>query len=169
MIFQGEFVGIALGSNMGDRQSLLRQAVKAIIDQRVLTSVNTSSVYETVAVGEHAGGMFLNAVVTGWSPHSPRELLAGCMRIEKSLGRDRDQEGEGGPRTIDLDLLFVGKHLVNEPGLQLPHPRMFGRQFVLKPLSELAGDLILPTQKMSVHSLVESLDQTAIGRCIGPV
>ncbi len=166
---RGELVGIALGSNLGDRLATLRAAARAIAEQGLLTDLSRSGVFETAAVGERAGGMFLNAVVVGRSGRPPREILDGCMRIERSLGRDRAREGEGGPRTIDLDLLFVGSRIVDEPGLQVPHPRMFGRRFVLQPLAEVAGNEILPTRKESVHSLLASLDPTAIARRVGPL
>ena len=162
-----KLAAIALGSNMGDRNSLLRQALRAIIHQGVLTHVRASSVYETIAVGERAGGHFLNAVITGSCSLTPQELLAACMRIEQSLGRNRVLEGQGGPRTIDLDVLFFGQREVREPGLILPHPRMFSRLFVLQPLAEIAGDLVLPTQKESVHFLLASLDRLAMGSCVG--
>lgn len=164
---QTELAAIALGSNMGDRHSLLRQALRAVVDQGVLTHVRASSVYETIAVGERAGGHFLNAVITGNCSLTPQELLAACMRIEQSFGRNRAVEGQGGPRTIDLDVLFFGQREVREPGLILPHPRMFSRLFVLQPLAEIAGDLILPTQKDSVHFLLASLDRSAMGSCVG--
>jgi len=162
-----KLAAIALGSNMGDRNRLLCQALRAIIQQGVLTQVRASSVYETIAVGERAGGHFLNAVITGSCSLTPQELLAACMRIEQSLGRNRAVEGQGGPRTIDLDVLFFGQREVREPGLILPHPRMFSRLFVLQPLAEIAGDLVLPTQKESVHFLLASLDRSAMGSCVG--
>ena len=162
-----EFVAIALGSNMGDRMELLRRALRAIIDQGVLTNVRASNVYETIAVGERAGGHFLNAVVAGRCTLAPHDVLAACMRVEQSLGRNRALEGQGGPRTIDLDVLFCGRHEVSEPGLILPHPRMFTRSFVLQPLADIAADLVLPTQKDSVHFLLASLDQRAMGTCVG--
>ncbi|MSR33817.1 MAG: 2-amino-4-hydroxy-6-hydroxymethyldihydropteridine diphosphokinase [Phycisphaerales bacterium] len=162
-----ELVAIALGSNMGDRHGLLRQALRAIIDQGVLTNVRASSVYETIAVGERAGGQFLNAVITGSCALTPRQLLDACMGIEQSLGRNRAVEGQGGPRTIDLDVLFFGRREVREPDLILPHPRMFSRIFVLQPLADIAGDLVLPSQKESVHFLLAWLDRTAMGSCVG--
>ncbi len=162
-----EFVAIALGSNMGDRMELLRRALRAIIDQGVLTNVRASNVYETIAVGERAGGHFLNAVVAGRCTLAPHDVLAACMRVEQSLGRNRALEGQGGPRTIDLDVLFCGRHEVSEPGLILPHPRMFTRSFVLQPLADIAADLVLPTQIDSVHFLLASLDQRAMGTCVG--
>ena len=162
-----EFVAIALGSNMGDRMELLRRALRAIIDQGVLTDIRASKVYETIAVGERAGGHFLNAVVAGRCTLAPQDVLAACMRVEQSLGRNRALEGQGGPRTIDLDVLFYGRREVRESGLILPHPRMFTRVFVLQPLADIAGDLVLPTQKDSVHFLLASLDQRAVGTCVG--
>jgi len=162
-----EFVAIALGSNMGNRMELLRRSLRAIIDQGVLTNVRASNVYETIAVGERAGGHFLNAVVAGRCTLAPHDVLAACMRVEQSLGRNRAREGQGGPRTIDLDVLFCGRHEVSEPGLILPHPRMFTRSFVLQPLADIAADLVLPTQKDSVHFLLASLDQRAMGTCVG--
>lgn len=164
-----ECVGIALGSNVGDRQETLRQALRQIIDQHVLTDIRASSMYETEAVGEGAGGKFINAAVTGFCALAPRDLLEACMRIESALGRNRALEGQGGPRSIDIDVLFFGDIQLREPGLIVPHPRMFSRRFVLRPLADIAGDFILPTQKESVHFLLASLPKAAGEICVGPL
>lgn len=164
-----ECVGIALGSNIGDRQQTLRQALRQIMDQQVLTDIRASSMYETEAVGEGAGGKFINAAVTGFCALAPRDLLDACMRIECALGRNRALEGQGGPRSIDIDMLFFGDIQLREPGLIVPHPRMFSRRFVLRPLADIAGDFILPTQKESVHFLLASLPQAAGEICVGPL
>ncbi len=169
MIEPAELAAIALGSNMGDRMYFLRHGLRAFMDQGVLTQVRASAVYETLAVGAGAGGDFLNAVVMGRCALNPHNLLAACMRIEQSLGRDRTLKGHGGPRTIDLDVLFFGQRQVCEPDFVLPHPRMFSRLFVLQPLADIAGDFILPTQTESVQFLLASLDRTAMGRCVGPL
>jgi 2-amino-4-hydroxy-6-hydroxymethyldihydropteridine diphosphokinase len=127
---------LALGSNLGDRERNLRQAVGALPDL-----VAASPVYETEPVGGPEGqAPFLNAVVELETERTPHELLALCQSLEEAARRIRLERW--GPRTLDVDVLLVGELTVDEPDLQVPHPRMWSRGFVLIPLHDLAPDLV---------------------------
>ena len=123
---------LALGSNLGDRERYLRDALNAI-DERV----DQSSVWETDPVGGPDGqGAFLNMVVALETDKSPRELLELAQSLERAAGRVREEHW--GPRTLDVDVLFVGDLVVNEPDLVVPHPLWDQRAFVVEPLREVA-------------------------------
>ena len=127
---------LGLGSNLGDREGILRRAVAALPDV-----VAVSPLYETEPVGGPPGqAAYLNAVVQLSSERSPRELLEVANRIEAEAGRVRAERH--GPRTLDVDVLWVDGVTVDEPDLVVPHPRMFERRFVLAPLADLAPDLV---------------------------
>ena len=126
---------LGLGSNLGDRRDHLRAAVASLPDV-----VAVSDVYETDPVGGPEQGRFLNLVVELDTDLDPHALLGVCHRIESAAGRVRDVRW--GPRTLDVDILWIDGVELDEPDLQVPHPRMFERRFVLVPLSELAPDLL---------------------------
>lgn len=127
---------LGLGSNLGDRRSILRQAVDAMPDV-----VAVSPVYETAPVGGPAGQPpYLNLVVAMDTEASPRQLLELAGQLEEAAGRERAERW--GPRTLDVDVLLVGDLVVDEPDLQVPHPRMWERAFVLVPLSDLDPGLV---------------------------
>ena len=127
---------LGLGSNLGDRRRRLREAVAALPDV-----VATSPVYETAPVGGPAGqGPYLNAVVELDTDLTPRQLLDVGRRLEDAAGRVRAERW--GARTLDVDVLLVDDLRVEEPDLQVPHPRMWERPFVLIPLADLAPDLV---------------------------
>lgn len=127
---------LALGSNLGDRAGYLRAAVAAMPDL-----VAQSPVYETEPVGGPDNqGPYLNMVVRLETQRSARELLALCVQLERAAGRERIVHW--GPRTLDVDVLWVDGVAVSEPDLWVPHPRMFERAFVLAPLSDVAPDLV---------------------------
>jgi len=134
-------VFVGLGSNLGDRERNLRDAVERL---RAIGAVRLSALTDTDPVGVVDQPNFLNAVAELSSELSARELLDRLLEIERELGRDRAKERRWGPRTIDLDLLLYGDEVIEEPGLTLPHPRLAERRFVLEPLHELAPDLALP-------------------------
>jgi 2-amino-4-hydroxy-6-hydroxymethyldihydropteridine diphosphokinase len=145
---------VGLGSNLGDRAANLDAAVGALTETPGIRVVRSSSVYETSPVGGPEQEDFLNAVVeieTGLKPH---ELLRVLQKIERKLGRVRDERF--GPRTIDLDLLTYSDHVVDEPDLQVPHPRMHERAFVVVPLGELDVGGKLPDGR-----LLEPVDDAA--------
>ena len=125
---------LGLGSNLGDRMGYLQGAVAAMSD-----CVAVSGVYETDPVGGPDQGRFLNVVAELDTDQSARGLLKLCRRLEASA--DRVREVRWGPRTLDVDVLWVDGETVDEADLVVPHPRMFERAYVMVPLGELAPDL----------------------------
>ena len=136
---------VALGSNLGNREAQLRWAVRSLAANPDLAIQAVSSIYETAAVGPAGQGDYLNAVLQLATDISPRALLEELLRIERAAGRVREREpARWGPRCLDLDLLLYGDLCLREPGLEVPHPRMHERAFVLEPLCELAPDRLHP-------------------------
>lgn len=127
---------LALGSNLGDRRRFLRDAVDSLPGV-----VAVSPVYETSPEGGPGGqGAYLNCVVEIETEMTPRELLGVCHRLESAADRVRAERW--GPRTLDVDILLMGDLTIDEPDLQIPHPRMWERRFVLEPLADLAPELV---------------------------
>lgn len=133
---------LGLGSNVGERLENLKGAVAALAEAPGVTVVAVSGVYRTEPVGREDQPEYLNAVVAIETGLTPSELLLLVNRIERSHGRKRDVRW--GPRTLDIDILLFGMEEVNEADLEIPHPRMSGRRFVLVPLAELAPGAVLP-------------------------
>lgn len=127
---------LALGSNLGDRAGHLRAAVAGLGDEVVATS----DVYETAPVGGPDQGPYLNAVVALHTARSAHDLLALAHQLETAAERVRIERW--GPRTLDVDVLWIDGEVVDEPDLVVPHPRMFERAFVLVPLADVAPDLV---------------------------
>ena len=132
---------LSLGSNLGDREGYLRAALGRLTTLDRVSVTRVSSVYETAPVGLTNQPPFLNLVLELRTSLTPRELLSACQEMENALGRTRDRRW--GPRTVDLDILIYGDLTCAEGDLQLPHPRMLDRQFVLVPLAEIAPALLL--------------------------
>lgn len=137
---------VALGSNLGDRAAHLEHALAALAALPSTRVVATSSVRETDPVGPPGQGPYLNAVAELRTALAPRALLAALLAVERERGRDRSREVRFGPRTLDLDLLAWGPatpggRSIDVPGLQVPHPRMHERRFVLDPLAEIAPEV----------------------------
>ena len=126
---------LGLGSNVGDRLAHLRAAVGSLSG---VTAV--SDVFETDPVGGPSQGRYLNIVVAIETELEPHALLGVCHRIESAAGRVRDVRW--GPRTLDVDILWIDGVEVDEPDLQIPHPRMWERRFVLEPLAQIAPDVL---------------------------
>ena len=158
-------VGIALGSNLGDRMANLRATLQAITDLVGNKNILVSPVYETEAVNCEPGAPeFLNAVVEIDYDGDPTELLEHMIRIEESLGRKRDHDSNVS-RKIDIDLLYADELAVDNEQLQLPHSRMHLRRFVLQPLADIRPELILPNQTKPVRELLaESKDSATVTR-----
>jgi len=146
---------LGLGTNLGDRESYLAQALKELAGLPTIETGAVSSIYETAPVGLTDQPDFLNLVVSVRTALSPRELMDALLHIENKMGRVRTVRW--GPRVIDLDLLVFGDVRVEVPGLSVPHPRLRERSFVLIPLAEIAPDLILPGEKMTIKKLAEKL------------
>ena len=150
--------GVALGANLGDRLLCLTTARRRIFALTEASSPFLSSaLYETEPVDCEAGAeKFLNAVVEIGYTGPSRRLLEELKKIESALGRP-PEHARNRSRTIDLDLLYHGACTLDEPGLQLPHPRLALRGFVLHPLAEIRSNLVLPGQAKTVRELTEEL------------
>jgi 2-amino-4-hydroxy-6-hydroxymethyldihydropteridine diphosphokinase len=136
-------VYMAFGANLGDREGTIRIALARLAEHDDIQVLRVSSLRETDPVGYDDQPRFLNGVALLATILGPRELLEVLLGVERDLGRTRHGP-RFGPRTIDLDLLLYGDEVVDEPGLEVPHPRMTERAFVLEPLAELDPDLVIP-------------------------
>jgi 2-amino-4-hydroxy-6-hydroxymethyldihydropteridine diphosphokinase len=136
------FVG--LGGNLDDPAGYIGRAVELVGAEDGVEMVAISTLRETDPVGYEDQPRFLNGVVELRTTLSARELLERLLAIERSLGRVRGEGPRFGPRSIDLDLLLHGDQIVDEPGLQVPHPRLHERRFALEPLAELDPGLEIP-------------------------
>ena len=139
----GVVVWIGLGSNMGQAADQVEQAIAALTDAPGLELTARSSLYRTAPVGNVDQPDFINAVVRASCRIGCYVLLEALQEIEKRFGRTRDGE-RFGPRSLDLDLLMYADQTVFSPQLELPHPRMHERLFVLEPLTEIEGDITVP-------------------------
>ena len=133
---------IGLGSNLGDRERTIEQAVALLRAGPGVEVVSESTLRETEPWGPVAQPRFLNCAVEVETSLEPRALLGVLLDVERRLGRVREERW--GPRTIDLDLLLYGDAALDEPGLTVPHPRLHERAFVLEPLHELDPTLVVP-------------------------
>jgi 2-amino-4-hydroxy-6-hydroxymethyldihydropteridine diphosphokinase len=149
------FVG--LGSNLGERETTLRAAVGRLrgLPQTEVRAV--SSFRDTEPIGYVDQPRFLNGAVELETALSARDLMTALLELERALGRDRTASPPQGPRTLDLDLLLYGDATLDEPGLEVPHPRLHERRFVLEPLAELDPALVVPGRG-EVQALLAKLD-----------
>lgn len=143
---------LSLGSNIGNRRQQLERAVELLSDTEGIRIVKTSSIYETAPVGGVAQDDFYNLCVTLNTSLTAQQVLAVCQSIEQQLARVR--KIHWGPRTIDLDILLVEDQVIDEPTLQVPHPYMLDRSFVLIPLNEIAPDAVHPLAQQKISELV---------------
>jgi 2-amino-4-hydroxy-6-hydroxymethyldihydropteridine diphosphokinase len=149
-------VVIGLGSNLGDRPKAIRAAVAALRADRDLSVLRVSPFYESPPAGGPPQGDYVNAAVLVATALPVRELLGRTLAVERSLGRTRPDPVPWGPRTIDLDLLWVEGESVKEPDLVVPHPRLRERVFALRPLLDLAPDAGDPDSTEAYASLPAS-------------
>lgn len=146
-------VFLSLGSNQGDRLENLRQSLKRIEGIKGIEIKKLSSIYETEPVGFKKQRDFLNMVIEISTELEPHYLLKSLQSIEKELGRERTFKG--GPRTIDIDILYYGNLILKDPMLIIPHPEIENRRFVLIPLNEIAPEFNVPGGEGSVRHLLE--------------
>jgi len=153
-------VYIALGSNVGDREANLRRAVQ-LLEHSGLAVTRLSGLYETEPVGYLDQPWFLNAALEASTALSPKELLSALRAIESRMGSSKPFPN--GPRLIDLDILLYGDSVIDTPSLQVPHPRMLQRNFVLAPLAEIAPQLCHPSWPANIaDAFAHSPDRSAI-------
>lgn len=151
MIEHRLFVG--LGSNLGDRFRNMREAVGRLGAGKDITVVAVSPLYETEPEGVTDQPMFLNGAAECRTGLEPREVLRRFHDVEVAMGRVRNERW--GPRTIDLDLLLYDDRVIAEEGLRVPHPRMHERSFVLRPMRDLAPDVVHPVEGLTIETLWE--------------
>jgi 2-amino-4-hydroxy-6-hydroxymethyldihydropteridine diphosphokinase len=158
-------VYLGLGSNLGDRAAQLAQAIAGLAAAGI-QPIRRSSFYATEPVGFAPQHWFLNAVVEAETEWMPRQLLRATQGIERSLGRRR--AARNGPRTVDIDILLYGGTVVSLPDLEIPHPRMAERRFVLVPLREIAPALRHPTLRRTIAELLAATsDRSEVRRWAG--
>ena len=144
---------LALGTNLGQRQENLQQAIKRLAPD--ITVLATSKLYETAPAYVLDQPAFLNMALKGETTLSPQNLLTYLKRIENEMGRE--QTIRYGPRIIDLDIIFYDDWILDTPDLQIPHPRLAERGFVLYPLADIAAEMIHPVLRQTVGELVAAL------------
>jgi len=159
-------VGIALGSNLGDRLRWLREAADRLkaLHEGADAEFLCSGIYETLPVdcpGDSPA--FLNAAVECTSSLLPTDILSRLQSIERDFGRPETRTFHA-PRTLDLDLLYCGDLRISLPTLELPHPRIAERFFVLRPLRDICADLVLPGQTQSIRELLDALPDAPPGK-----
>jgi 2-amino-4-hydroxy-6-hydroxymethyldihydropteridine diphosphokinase len=152
---------IALGSNLGDSLSIVKDALKILAQTPGITLKAHSSWYQTAPVGPPQPD-YLNGCALLDVQLTPQEVLETLLRIEAQFGRVREERN--GPRTIDLDLLLFDDLILDIPNLQLPHPRMRERAFVLVPLAEIAPNWVEPVSGKAIAQLVQTLDCSGVRR-----
>lgn len=151
-------VYLSLGSNIDDRISYIQQATLQLGAVEGIDIVRTSSFYETEPWNMKSDKWFVNAVLEIKTTLTPHELLEQCMRIEKLLGRKHTEGNDYKDRTIDIDILFYKKEIINEPDLIIPHKYLHLRAFTLVPLLELIPDFEHPVLHKTISQLHEDLE-----------
>ncbi len=150
-------VYFSLGSNLGDRKGTLLHALD-LMDKRIGSRKELSAFYETEPWGFESENIFLNAAVEYETTLSPRDLLQVTQEIERASGRtEKSHDGVYADRPVDIDLLLYDDLILKEQDLELPHPLMHQRDFVLLPMAEIAPNLLHPTLKKTMSSLLREL------------
>jgi len=158
-------VYLSLGSNRGDRAENIALAIAAL-RQRGVRVTQESSLYETEPLEIREQPWFLNCAIAAETEFSPQRLMEVLLEIEREMGRERLVPK--GPRLIDMDILLYGSDIVRGPGLEIPHPRMAERKFVLVPLAEIAGEANHPVAMMTIAEMLEATaDRSAVRKWPG--
>lgn len=155
-----ETVYLCLGGNVGDTRDYLKQAI-ALINNQIGKIVKTSKIYKSEPWGLQCSQWFLNQVVEVDTELAPHVVLEHCLQIETELGRTRSGNGYE-PRTIDIDIIFYGRQIIDLPQLKVPHPLMHRRNFVLRPLCDVAALFVHPVFGESVGLLAEKCTDKSV-------
>ncbi len=159
---KSEHVYISLGSNLGDRAEIITNAIQFITETKC-TLISKSPIYETAPWGMTSALWFLNQVIEITTTISPNNLMTDLLQIEKTMGRERGMGSVYTDRVIDLDILFYGKTIVNNPQLQIPHPKIPDRMFILKPFLDLNPNFTHPITSLSIKEHLDGCkDKTLI-------
>ncbi len=152
-------VAIALGSNLGDSRTLVESALKTLAYTPGMVLLRQSQFYQTAAVGPPQPD-YINACALCATDLEPHAVLRTLLQIEQTFGRVRRERW--GARLLDLDLLLYDDRVLDSPDLQIPHPRMIERAFVLVPLAEIAPDWVEPVTGQAIAYLVQQVDSTGV-------
>lgn len=151
-------VYLSLGSNKGDRIGYVQQAASLLGADEGISIVRTSAFYESEPWNMNTKNWFVNAVVEAKTKYSPQELLEVCQRIEKQLGRTSEEKKQYQDRTIDIDILFYNKDIINEDNLIIPHKYVHLRAFTLVPMMELNSDFVHPVLHKNIVEMHNDLE-----------
>ena len=149
---------LSLGSNKGDRIGYVQQAASLLGADEGISIVRTSAFYESEPWNMNTKNWFVNAVVEAKTKYSPQELLEVCQRIEKQLGRTSEEKNQYQDRTIDIDILFYNKDIINEENLIIPHKYVHLRAFTLVPMMELNSDFVHPVLHKNIVEMHNDLE-----------
>ena len=149
---------LSLGSNKGDRIGYVQQAASLLGADENITIVRSSAFYESEPWNMNTSTWFVNAVVEIKTKYSPKELLEACQRIEKQLGREKKTTSNYEDRTIDIDIMFYNKDIVNEEDLVIPHKFVHLRAFTLVPMMELNADFVHPVLHKTIIEMHNDLE-----------
>ena len=149
---------LSLGSNKGDRIGYVQQAASLLGMDEKITIVRTSAFYESEPWNMNTKNWFVNAVVEIKTQYSPQELLVACQRVECQLGRTPIEKGQYQDRTIDIDILFYNKEIINEENLTIPHKYVHLRAFTLVPMMELNSDFVHPVLHKTIEEMHKDLE-----------
>lgn len=153
-------IGFSLGSNLYNRKRLLMQAKNLLLSAPRTFFVDQSPIYETTPVDvkpEFQEMAYLNSVVIVESELPLESWLSYIGKIEKNLGRERDEEDRNAPRPIDIDIIYAGDQIIDGGGLEVPHPRWAERRFVVQPLCDVRPEMVLPEASKPVSSILDEL------------
>ncbi len=153
---------VAVGGNVGDARATVGRGIRQFCAHPGIRLIARSSDYRTAPWGVTDQADFVNACIAVDTTLVPRDLLAHALATERAFGRDRATERRWGPRPLDIDLIAYDRTTMNEPGLTLPHPRLFERAFVLAPLAEIAPDISIGDR--SIAAALAGIDRTGIER-----
>lgn len=149
---------LSLGSNKGDRIGYVQQAASLLGMDEKSTIVRTSAFYESEPWNMNTKNWFVNAIVEIKTQYSPQELLVACQRVECQLGRTPIEKGQYQDRTIDIDILFYNKEIINEENLTIPHKYVHLRAFTLVPMMELNSDFVHPVLHKTIEEMHNDLE-----------